>query len=200
MRPYLTLILIFGFLSCRQINSTKKLATYDLKYSAFYWHFNQQTNNFEFYLVHYVDIDREGNYVLMLHDVWRDKPKYFKGAIGDTIRECIDTTFLNDNFKTDYSYSTKPNFIYDGFTYCLDYRTQNNERKKILFIPHDSPAKINILSSLLDTLIYSSKSEILDTIYIAAYTKQLKEFAYKVDQPPPPPTKTILFKPPKIKE
>jgi hypothetical protein len=95
---------------------------------------------------------------------------------------------------------TNPNFIYDGFTYCLDYQTKNNERKKILFIPHNSPAKINILSSLLDTLIYSSKSEILDTLDIAVYTKQLKEFADKVEPPPPPPTKTILFKPPKTKE
>lgn len=209
MRPFLILIFISGFVSCKQSNSTKKLATDDLKYSAYYWHLNEQTNSFEFYLVHYIDVDREGNYVLMRHDVWRDKPRYFRGSIDDTIRQCIDTTFFNDSFKTDYSYMTNPSFIYDGFTYCLDYRTQNSKRKKILFVPHNSPTKINILSSLLDTLIYSSKTEILDALDITLYTKQLKELSEKVDPPPPPPkmlppsplnSKTILFKSPKNKQ
>jgi hypothetical protein len=182
------------------------LVTDDLKYSAYYWHLNEQTNNFEFYLVHYIDIDKEGNYVLMRHDIWSDKPKYFKGLIDDTIRKCIDSTLFNDTFNTDYSYMTNPNFIYDGFTYCLDYTTETSKRKKILFIPHNSPAKINILSTLLDTLIYSSKTEILDTLNITPYAKQMKELAEKIEPPPkmlpPPPlnSKTILFKPPKTKK
>lgn len=207
MRPYLPLILIFGFLSCKQSNSTKKLVTDDLKYSAYYWNLNEQTRSFEFYLIHYINIDKEGNYFLMRRDDWRGKPKYFKGSINDTIRQNIDITFLKDSFKTDYTYMTNPNFIYDGFTYCLDYTTQNRERKEILFIPPNSPAEINTISTLLDTLIYSTKNEILDTLDINLYTTQLKELAEKVAPPPPkmlppPPlgSKTILFKPPKTKK
>jgi hypothetical protein len=135
------------------------------------------------------------------------QPKYFKGSINDTIRKCIDSTFLKDSFKTDYTYMTNPNFIYDGFTYCLDYRTENRERKEILFIPPNSPAEISTISTLLDTLIYSTKNEILDTLDITLYTRQLKELAEKVAPPPPkmlppPPlgSKPILFKPPKAKK
>ena len=210
MRPIFSLIFISGLalLSCKQSTPTKKLVTKDLKYSAYYWHLNEHTDSFEFYLVHYINIDKEGNYFLMRHDVWRDKPRYFKGSISNKIRECIDTTFLNDSFKIDYTYMTNPNFIYDGFTYCLDYSTQNRKRKEILFIPPNSPAEIKTISPLLDTLIYSNKREILDTLDIALYTKQLKELAEKIEPPPPPPkmlppppinSKTILFKPPKAK-
>ena len=101
---------------------------------------------------------------------------------------------------------TNPNFIYDGFTYCLDYRTENRERKEILFIPPNSPAEISTISTLLDTLIYSTKNEILDTLDITLYSRQLKELAEKVAPPPPkmlpPPldSKPILFKPPKAKK
>ena len=106
MRPILTILFLSVLASCQQTNSPKKLVTDDLKYSAFYWHLNQQTDSFEFYLVHYIEIDKKGNYVLMRHDEWRGKPRYFKGSINDTIRECIDTTFLKDSFKTDYTYMT----------------------------------------------------------------------------------------------
>ena len=84
MRLILTLIFIFTFVSCKQSNPTKRLVTADLKDSAYYWHLKEQTDSFEFYLVHYIDIDKEGNYFLMRHDVWRDKPRYFKGLIDDT--------------------------------------------------------------------------------------------------------------------
>jgi hypothetical protein len=204
MRPIQSLIFILSLalFSCKQSNPTKQLVTDDLKYSAYYWHLNEHTDSFEFYLVHYINIDKEGNYFLMRHDVWRDKPRYFKGSINDTIRKCIDTTFLKDNFKTDYTYMTNPNFIYDGFTYCLDYKTQHEKRKEILFISPNSPNEIKTISTLLDTLIYSNQSEIIDTLNLDLYTKQLKELAEKVAPPPlkmvlPPPlsSKTIFALP-----
>lgn len=138
----------------------------------------------------------------MRHDDWRGKRIYFKGSINDTLRKCIDATFLEDTFKTDYTYMTNPTFIYDGFTYCLDYSTQKDKRKEIFFIPHNSPPEIKTISTLLDTLVYSNKSEILDTLNIALYSIQLKEAAEKIDVPPQPPIKPkiILFKPPKAKK
>jgi len=137
----------------------------------------------------------------MRHDVPMDKAKYFKGSINDTVRKYIDSTFLNEKFKTDYSYMTNPNFIYDGFTYCFDYCTDNN-RKEIIFIPHNSPGKIRKLSAILDSLIYSHNNEIIDTLDVSAYTIKLKQLAEKIEAPPPPPKKSkiILFKPPKRKK
>ena len=96
---------------------------------------------------------------------------------------------------------TNPNFVYDGFTYCFDYRAEHNKLKQIQFVPHNSPAKINILNTILDTLIYSIKSEISHTLDLRAYTKELNQLFENIEPPPkklaPPPLKVILFKPPK---
>ena len=154
-----------------------------------------------FYLVLYLNVDQKGNFVLMRHDRIMDKPKYFSGTINDTIRRHIDSTFLNDSFATDYSYMTNPNFVYDGFTYCFDYQTEHNKRKKIQFIPRNSPAKIHLLNTIFDTLIYSLKSESSDTLNLTVYNKELKQLFKDLEPPPkkitPSPLKVILFKPPK---
>src|SRR5664279_2650598 len=104
MRLIIFIILALMLVTCKQSIPTKNLATVYLKYSAYYWHFNQQVDSFEFYLVHYIEIDKNGKYFLMRHENWMDRPKYFTGFINDTIRQLIDTTFYHDRFKTDYSW------------------------------------------------------------------------------------------------
>ena len=199
LKPLLFIIFTLTFAACKQKNPTKTLVTEDLKYSAYYWHFNEHADSFEFYLVHYIDIDRNGKFIVMRHDTPRVKPKYFIGFISDTIRKFIDTTFSNDNFKTDYTWKVENSFVYDGFTYCFDYQIQKKRRKEIQFIPHNSPDQIKELSSLLDTLIYTSASKPTDTLNLNNYTNQLKQLYLSVSQPPPKIQKTIIeFKPPKI--
>ena len=198
LRPLLLIVFTLTFAACKQSAPTKKLVTADFKYSAYYWHFNQQVDSFEFYLVHYIDIDAKGNFVLMRHDRWMDKPKYFSGFVNDTIRQLLDTTFYHDNFKTDYSWNINNPFIYDGFTYCFDYKKQDSERKQIQFIPHNSPAPIKKLSLLLDTLISNAFTTSIDTLNLKSYTEQLKQLYITVSGQPPKPSKAVIqFKPPK---
>lgn len=208
MRPLLYIICIILIAACKQSVVPKKLVTGDLKYSAYFWHFNEISNGWEFYLVYSIDIGQNGQFVLMRHDEFKKSPRYFNGGINDTVWNCINSTISKDTFKTNYSYLTNPNFIYDGLTYCLDYKTDNGSRKKILFIPENSPEKIAKLGEVLDTLIYRAKKVARDTMALTAYTLDLKHFAYKFDAPPPPPSppkvflspsKALLFKPPKPK-
>lgn len=201
VKRLLLIICCLIFVACKQNNSTKTLFTENFKYSGYYWHFNQQSDSFEFYLVHYIDIDKDGKFVLMRHDNWRSKPKYFTGYINDTIKQFIDTTFYNDNFKTDYSWNPEKPVVYDGFIYCFDYAIKNNSRKQIQFIPPYSPNQIVKLSSLLDTLVYNTVTKKIDTLNISNYSEKMKQLLLSVSPlpwPPKPPKVTIEFKPPKF--
>ena len=192
----LFIVFSFTFSACKQNTPLKKLVTTDFKYSAYYWHFNEQVDSFEFYLVHYIRIDEKGNFLLMRHDKCMGKPKYFSGLVNDTIRQYLDTTFYYDNFKTDYSWNINNPFIYDGFTYCVDYKKQDSEMKQIQFIPNNSPTSIKKLSLLLDTLISNASNVSRDTLDLKSYTKQLKQLYITVSGHPPKPSKVLIeFKP-----
>jgi len=188
-----------AFVACNQGKMTKNLVIEDLKYSAYYMHFNEKVDSFEFYLVHYLEIDKNGKFVLMRHDNWMGKPKYFKGAINDTIRQHIDTIFYYDTFKTDYSYDVNKNGTYAGFTYCLDYQQENNFKKKIQFIPGNSPDQIKALITLLDTLVYDIATLQGDSLNLKNYTEQLEELYISKQgripkpQKPPPSSEKLKF-------
>ncbi len=194
MRLLLVIFSSLAFVACNQNKPAKRLVTEDLKYSAYYMHFNEKVDSFEFYLVHYLDIDKNGKFILMRHDEWMSTPKYFQGFINDTIRQQIDTIFYNDDFKTDYSYDVERNGIYDGYTYCLDYSKENNFNKKIQFIPVNSPDQVKALSKLLDTLVYNVSALPAESLNLRRYTEQL-EVLYiskqgrvpKAQKPPPNP-------------
>ncbi len=109
----------------------------------------------------------------MRHDEFMDKPKYFEGTLPDSLRKLIDTTFLKNNFKTDYAWSVNDGTIYEGFTYCFDL-TKSNTNKKIIFIPRNSPSEMKLLATLLDTVIYSKATIQVDTINIKSYKEELR--------------------------
>lgn len=195
MRPLLTFIFLLTISACRQKTQTPSLTTDDLKYSAYSWHCGADT--IEFYLAHYLDIDKNGHFIAMRHDTFMDAPKYFTGDITDSLKNLINKTFIVDNFVKDYSWKPEDNFIYDGFTYCLDYKKIDSLEKKIQFIPEKSPEQIKRISQLLDTLIYSSASNKIDSFNTKEYAKELSLFNLQISGPLP---KMVKFTPPpKIK-
>lgn len=178
MKPLFSIIIIFTFVGCIQNKADLNLVTKELKYSASYWHFNQQADSYEFYLVHYISIDQKGNFELMRHDEWLGTPHYFKGIIQDTtLRKLINAAFSKDNFKYDYTWKIEDG-IYDGYTYCFDYtKVKSNDNKIIQFIPNKSPAQIELLSLNLENLIYYSKGNKLDTLDLKNYTEKLEQLS-----------------------
>jgi len=92
----------------------------DLKHSAYSWHLGSDTP--VFHLTHYRDISNNSHYIFMRHDTFLDTPKYFTGNLPDSIIKVINKVFETDNYGTDYSIKPEDSFIFDGFTYCLDYK------------------------------------------------------------------------------
>ena len=168
------------------------MATEDLKYSAFYWHFNDHTKKREFYLDHHINIKKNGTYVLMRQDDWMGKPIYSNGFIYSSILNLIDTIFLKSKYKPDYTFDIERLAIYDGLTYCLDYKIDGRQNKEIQFIPSNSPDHLTSLGSILDTIISKAIQTNLDTIFLETYKERLIEISLPNLPPlslPPPPIK-----------
>ena len=166
------------------------MVTDDLKYSAFYWHFNEEKNVMEFYLDHYINIKKNGTYVLMRHDNWMDKPEYSKGIVDTNMLNLIDTIFLNSNYQFDYSVDLENPVLYHGLTYCFDYSLKGENKREIQFIPPYSPDKLKLLGSMLDTLISKAIVKDIDTFSLKGYEDRLSKISFpnlpSLPSPPPP--------------
>jgi hypothetical protein len=175
MRTFIVILLLIALLACQQSKQSVSLVIEDLKYSAYSWYYYKGQR--EFYLDYYVRIQKNGQFNLMLRDSFMSKPRYFTGIINETVRKLIDKTFRVDTFKTDYKSKTLQNEFYDGFTYCVDYRTKNNNQKKIIFIKSGNPNEIRKLSICLDTLIKTTDTKQINTVNLATYIIDLKKFS-----------------------
>jgi hypothetical protein len=114
-----------------------------------------------------------------------DTAKYFAGDIPDTLIKAINDVLATDNYNIDYSIKPEDNFIYDGFTYCIDYKKKDSLAKKIQFIPNKSPEQIKRLGLLLDKLIYSLTTERSDKFSTDNYAKELSNFSLQTSGPLP---------------
>jgi hypothetical protein len=164
--------------SCNDVKqSTKSLLPTEFKYSAYAWFFNEKVDSFDFFLIHYIDIDKNGHFNIMRRDNWNSRPLYFYGSISDTVRKDIDT-ILKTNYKSDYTWNVNDGFTYDGYTYTMDFTDDSNKRKLIHYIPNKSPKPITELGILLDTLINTRTGQMLDTLKIDDYTQELKSISW----------------------
>lgn len=185
--------------SCKHTRqSEKKLHGTELKYSAYGWFFDNKVDSFDFVLVHYIDIDKNGHFNIFRRDDWKGKPSYFTGYINDTIRDLIDTVLNAHNYKSDYTWNVDDGFIYDGYTYTLDYKDFSNTRKLIHYIPNKSPESITKLGLLLDTLVYEKAAKKIDTLNIDNYMQELMSISWAMATPPKIHIEKTKFVPPKI--
>jgi len=187
--------------SCEERNQSKKrFPATELKYSAYGWFFDDKVDSFDFLLVHYVDINKDGKFNIMRRDDGNGKPLYFTGYINDTIRKIIDTVLATQNYKSDFLWNVDDGFTYDGYTYTLDFTDDSNKRKFIHYIPNKSPLPITKLGLLLDTLVYAGATQQIDTLNIDTYMKELKSMSWAMMPPPKVHVEKAEFKPPKISE
>ena len=192
MRTLISITIILTIVACNLRPTPKVMETVDLKYSAFYWHSNDQTQKREFYLYSYINIKKNGSYVLMGHDYWKGKTKYFAGIMDSSILKLIDTVFLKSKYKSDYSVDIENLVIYDGLTYCFDYTLEGDKNREVQFIPPHSPDQFKLLASKLDTLISKTIKSNIDTLLLETYKSRLSEISLLNLPPmplPPPPIK-----------
>jgi hypothetical protein len=196
---FLVLLLITMFTISCNFPKNKTYNIEQLKYSAYYWCFNEKNNNFEFRLVYYIEINKYKQVF-----VYRNKNNIieaYKGNISDSVYSIIDSTLSINNYTDNYTLQKESFFIYDGFTYCLDFENnRTNLRQKIQFIPNNVPTSIRQISSLIDSIS-------LNTIKykypksISKYIEELKKDFTTVSLPMPKQSKSIIkFIPPNKKE
>src|ERR1051325_8298494 len=156
MRRLLFIINTFMLVACARQNSRDRMATKEFNYSAFLWHLTPESDSFNFYLAHYIKIDKNGHFQVMRRDTFMAAPHFFEGLLPDTLCKLIDKTFATDTFKTDYNWNVNDGFTYDGFKYYIDIKKLDSiNAKKIFFIPNKAPSELNRLAKDLDTLIYN---------------------------------------------
>jgi len=170
MRLYIIALVLILISSCQNNKQRKYLFQEDLKYSAYCWHITDSGP--QFYLAHYLDLDKNGHYVGMRHITFLDEPKYFEGNLKDSVLQLINL-LLDSSYKKSYDFK-KPE-VYDGFTYSLDYKKQTGENVSIKFIPEESPIRIKELSMLLDSVIFLKTVNKIPAFSIDAYVSQLKK-------------------------
>jgi hypothetical protein len=210
MRLLLHISLIFILGGCGQKLKDKNFLNTDLRYSAYVWHLNSETNNNEFYLATYMHIDSSGKYKLIRHVTFLDKPQFFSGTLSDCIRKVIDSMLLKSKYFPEVRKDGMPDtplLIYDGFTYLLDYKIIGKDRTKIQYINSSSrtPDNILLLTSLLDTIIFKTQENKIDSFSIGEYIDTLKKISsYDLPpppkHPPPPIIDNIKFLPPKVNQ
>ena len=202
MKTLITIAVIIAIVACQQTreqNKTKvpiSLATDDLSYFVYSWHF--PTGQWEFSLDKYVNIDKHGRFRILMRDSL-NKTTYFTGTVNDTIVKLIERTFRVDTFKTDYKNDSLEGIAYSGYTYCFDYKTADKEeKKKVRFIQSRSPEPLRILSQQLDNLNFISGATQVDTLDIVSSIEEFKKFS-AASLGEPPKVEKVKFKPVQIK-
>ena len=125
--------------------------------------------------------------------------------MSDSIRKVIDSILLENKYFPEIRKDGMPDtplLVYDRFTYLLDYKIIGKRRTKIQYINSSTrtPENILFLTSLLDTIIFKSQENKIDSFSIGAYIDTLKKISSYNLPPPPkdlPSSPNIKFVPPK---
>lgn len=178
------------FVACYQPKKEIKLATTHFIYSAYRWYTQADTSMF--YLAHYLEIDQNGHYRIMRHERYMDSARFFTGDIPDTARQAINAFIKKNSSAKDYLSIPEDSFIYDGFTYCFDYKKQDSADFHFQFIPPKSPDDINQLRKLLDNLIFVWAAKDTSHFELTDYSMLLSHRS--VYTPTPEKVKPIIIK------
>jgi len=207
MKLLLYILFFLLFAGCKHSQEDKKFETIDFKYSTYIWHLNQDSYQWEFHLADYLHVDSNGYFKLIKHNPDSlDKHFYFSGVINNSIRQTIDSIFLENKFipeiRTDGLPDT-PLIIYNGLTYYLDYKITNKAQAKIQYVNSSSrtPENILFLTAFFDTLINKTQSNKIDSFSIQLYIDTLKKISLynlpALPKQPPPNGKSLRFIPAK---
>ena len=148
-------------------------------------------------------IDNNGNFLLMRHTTFYDKPQYFSGSMNEFEQGLIDSILLQNNYHPDKLVDT-PLLIYDDFTYWLDYEITGKDRVQFQYInsAYRTPENILFLNKFLEN-IATLTSKKIDSFTIQPYIDTLIKLSSNnllppPKHPPPPPLNQEKFIPKKF--
>ena len=198
-------IISFCAFSCQQTskNDYSNLIVDNIQYSAYRWRTNSNTLEQEFFLAYYININKDGSYKGMNHNIPNEPAIYFKGTLDryDWVCQLLDSLSI---VVLDTLYISPELRIYDGNTFALDFNKEQT-RHKIDFLQLDAPTFLKSLSYKLDLLALYSKNEIMP-FNLSIYEEELKKRSLKITgelpkvQPAPNSNKHIKFRFPTTKK
>ena len=116
----------------------------------------------------------------MRHDSIMDTPKFRSGDLEQWLSREINETLPKIRPKdVDSAKHSDHTFIYDGFTYCLDYELEDSKRIKIDYIPTHTIASLAQLSKYLDLQVASNQTKEIQAFEMTEYTKELADFSLR---------------------
>jgi hypothetical protein len=227
MKHFITLLLMVSLFSCREVAKGPPLQLNKFIYSAYRWRLNDSTNNYDFYLDQYLDIDSNGKCRILHHEKFGgNNPKYFIANVNAEQLSELNALFVDKTYKSEYGPDTS--IIYDGLTYNIDYlspfvdKTNRNEFSSdtppiydgfthgieylspktghhiIQFIPGYAPISIQNLKTKLEHIIFDPDNVSAKQFILTEFRDSMKVWSVIGHSLPPPP-KIINFNPPAIK-
>jgi hypothetical protein len=155
--------------------------------------YNDTTDTRNFELLSYIKIDKNGEYILMRHDEFKVKRKFFSGSVDESILNLIDSAFFKKIYKSQYLFNPDSLIMYcSSLTYAFDHSGADKKRYIIPYIPPLAPLQIKLLGTTLDSIISGANKLSMDTLDLTGYRDTLKKLSFPYLPPlpaPPPPMK-----------
>ena len=91
-----------------------------------------------------------------------NKTEYIKIVQSDTLgfEKLINSTLINKQYKTKYSFKKNETVIYDGWSYTLYYRTSKDKEYMIDYIPRIITNSLKELHNFVERIILKNDPEI----------------------------------------
>ena len=182
MKKILFLITSIVLLSCNNEQKSDTQLQGDFKYTAYYW--NDASDSVGIHLVHYLDIDKKGNYKLILRND-AGSAGYYYGYVDNELLAALVSFVADTSYKKEYLSNDSASAIYNGPTYKFDFVNSSGERK-ITFIPPQTPEAMKQIQAKLDSLIHTPGKKQSSFFNIDNYLKSIiKEDSAGRLHPPP---------------
>jgi len=180
-------VLLALTISCGQKSNKQTLQLDNFTYCAYTWRQIPHDTIFDFYLIQYINIDKEGNCRIMHR--FKDSVKYFSTTTNDTLITMLNALFLNKIYKEKYKNpSPDRGMIYCGGHYLINYSSPKTGQHNIKFLDADwTPSQILNLKSYLDSNLLSNSDHSSSAFDLTTITDSLKKYFLRTD--------TLIFHP-----
>ncbi|MFV0605030.1 MAG: hypothetical protein ACK5NK_04220 [Niabella sp.] len=160
---------IVVFISCNQSDKDAAKLSGTFKYLSF--HHTSTPNNESFRLVHYLAIDKSGDYKLIYRHS-SDSTGYYYGYIDTAVYNAIKNFVADTSLQSHYVGKVDSSKTFDSPTFLFDYITTTGE-KKVTFLPFSAPPPIVALQEKLEAVINSANKKQMAPYNIDSYLKKV---------------------------
>jgi hypothetical protein len=173
-------LLIMICIACNNTSRKKNTTLLQLKYSAYVWQQQQNTNEGDFHLLKYFHVNNLGRYCLLTNYL---EAGASHGFLSDSLdlktMQLIDSILIrvyNQYHRNSLNFKDTFNLVYNGPTSYLDCKLSNNENLKIKYIKNSihTPTNILFVDSIIEQLFNRPLNSNRVVVSIGTYLDTLK--------------------------